>query len=66
MSSIILLQVEHSSDLLSLHIEIPKKGIVQINRFATSPEDKEKILKAIKSVSGVSEVQCDIVMLCGV
>ena len=52
--------LENSINLLSLHIEIPKKGVVQVNGFANTREGKKHILGTIKSVQGISEVQDDI------
>jgi cytidylate kinase len=45
------------------HIEVPKKGLAQIRGFTYSEEEKRRLLKVVKQVSGVSNVEAEVAIL---
>ncbi len=43
-----------------LHIDIPEKGVVHITGFANTPEGRERMIKAVKGVPGVTDVRSEV------
>ncbi len=39
------------------HVEIPEQGLVQVNGYAASEEDKGRMLKTVKKIPGVNKVK---------
>ena len=52
--------LENNFNLIWFHIEVPKKGEVEIRGFTESREEKAQILETIKAVKGVLKVHDDI------
>jgi cytidylate kinase len=50
-------------NLAMLHIEVPEKGKAAVRGFSYSHEEKERILAALDSIPGVTDVHADIALL---
>jgi cytidylate kinase len=55
--------MENNISLSYLHLDVPEKGVVEIIGAAHSTEEKKKILKTLKTLSGVSKIEENIVVL---
>jgi len=57
--------LENNISLLHLHLDVPEKGMVEIIGTAHSIEEKKKILKTLKTLSGASDVKDNLVVIPG-
>ncbi|MEW6673683.1 MAG: cytidylate kinase family protein [Thermodesulfobacteriota bacterium] len=55
--------LKHHVNLSLLQLEVPSKGTVALRGFVYTDEDKERLIKLVKSVPGVSEVAPEISIL---
>jgi len=47
----------------SIHIEVPERGVAHITGFTYTREYKDRLLKVVKNVPGVQDVQSSVVVL---
>ena len=57
--------LENNLNIEWFYLDIPEKGKVEIRGIAKSQEEKDQVLKAIKAVKGVLNVQDQIVIVSG-
>lgn len=55
--------LKHHVNLTLLHPEVPRIGTVALRGFAYSDEDKEQVVKLVKTVPGIAEVEPKISIL---
>ncbi|MBE0665853.1 MAG: cytidylate kinase family protein, partial [Candidatus Aminicenantes bacterium] len=55
--------LKHHVNLSLLHLEVPRKGTVVLRGFAYSEEDKDRVIKLVKSVPGITAVDPEISIL---
>jgi len=55
--------LKHNINLSLLHLEVPRKGTIALRGFAYSDEDKERVIKLVKSVPGIAEVDAEMSIL---
>ncbi|MDF1592507.1 MAG: cytidylate kinase family protein [Desulfobacterales bacterium] len=55
--------LKHNVNLTLLHLEVPQKGTLALRGFAYSEEDKERVIKLVKSVPGIASVTPEISIL---
>lgn len=46
-----------------VHVEVPNPGVVHLNGFTHSQEDKDRLLRAVKSVRGLVNLNADVTVL---
>ena len=52
----------HEINPSKMHIEVPEKGIVHISGLSTSSDEKDLILRAIRNIPEIKDVQAEIVV----
>jgi len=55
--------IRNNISTMYFHIEVPKKGVVQVTGFTQNEETKDRALTVIKEVSGVSEVISEVTVV---
>jgi cytidylate kinase len=55
--------LKHNFSPLQFHVEVPEKGKVLLTGWTRSPEARERLLQVVKSVSGVSDITHEIVIV---
>ncbi len=55
--------LRNNFSLTTLHVEVAEKGVVHINGLTESKQSQAQILKIVKEVPGVSDVQSEVAVL---
>ena len=54
--------LKNNINLATLHLEVPEKGVVEINGLAYTLSDRNRIIEIVKGIPGISEVKPEIVV----